>query len=73
MVSTSISYPGAPAENGVRAIVLASRYLIEPLSNGQSRLTQIIRSDARYGNDYITILLTKFPFLESSSPEPLSN
>lgn len=47
LVSTSINHPKAPPSNGVTAIVLASRYLVEPLENGKSRLTHISRVDQR--------------------------
>lgn len=49
LVSTSINHPRAPPSNGVPAIVLASRYLVEPLENGKSRLTHISRVDQRWG------------------------
>ncbi|XP_022788234.1 stAR-related lipid transfer protein 13-like isoform X4 [Stylophora pistillata] len=47
LVSTSINHPRAPPSNGVPSIVLASRYLLEPLENGKSRLTYISRVDQR--------------------------
>lgn len=47
LVSTSINHPRAPPSNGVPSIVLASRYLVEPLENGKSRLTYISRVDQR--------------------------
>ncbi|XP_078369668.1 stAR-related lipid transfer protein 13-like isoform X8 [Oculina patagonica] len=47
LVSTSINHPRAPPSNGVPSIVLASRYLVEPLENGKSRLTLISRVDQR--------------------------
>ncbi|KAJ7356191.1 Dynein light chain Tctex-type [Desmophyllum pertusum] len=47
LVSTSINHPRAPPSNGVPSIVLASRYLVEPLENGKSRLTHISRVDQR--------------------------
>lgn len=49
LVSTSINHPRAPPSNGVPSIVLASRYLVEPLENGKSRLTYISRVDQRWG------------------------
>ncbi|KAK3696697.1 hypothetical protein QZH41_013056 [Actinostola sp. cb2023] len=47
LVCTSVSHPDAPLTQGVEATVLAQRYLIEPLDNGQSRLTYITRVDQR--------------------------
>ena len=47
LVSTSINHAGAPPSSGVPAIVLASRYLVESLENGKSRLTHISRVDQR--------------------------
>lgn len=47
LVSTSINHSAAPPSSGVPAIVLASRYLVEPLENGKSRLTHISRVDQR--------------------------
>ncbi|XP_064607724.1 rho GTPase-activating protein 7-like isoform X2 [Liolophura sinensis] len=47
LVSTSIDHPGAPLLGGVRGVVLASRYLIEPCGSGKSRLTHLSRIDVR--------------------------
>ncbi|XP_064637812.1 uncharacterized protein LOC135494012 isoform X2 [Lineus longissimus] len=47
LVATSIEHPEAPVLGGVRGVVLASRYLIEPCGSGKSRVTHIVRTDAR--------------------------
>lgn len=47
IVSTSIAHPEATVAEGVRATVLASRYLIEPIEPGRSRLTHVYRVDLR--------------------------
>ncbi|XP_015765354.1 PREDICTED: stAR-related lipid transfer protein 13-like isoform X1 [Acropora digitifera] len=65
LVSTSINHSGAPPSSGVTAIVLASRYLVEPLDNGKSRLTHISRVDQRGRTpDYYSKAIG--PFLASS-------
>lgn len=48
-VEISIEHPGAPLLlSGVRGVVLASRYLIEPISNGKSRVMHLSRVDTKY-------------------------
>ena len=47
LVATSVEHEGAPLLGGVRAVTLASRYLIEPCGAGKSRLTHIARVDLR--------------------------
>ncbi|XP_020905172.1 rho GTPase-activating protein 7 isoform X2 [Exaiptasia diaphana] len=47
LVCTSVSHQDAPMSSGVEAIVLAQRYLIEPISPGLSKLTYITRVDQR--------------------------
>ena len=47
LVSTSVEHVGGALLGGVRATVLASRYLIEPCGAGKSRLTHIVRIDIR--------------------------
>lgn len=65
LVSTSINHPRSPPSSGVDAIVLASRYLVEPLENGKSRLTHISRVDQRGRTpEYYSKALG--PFLASS-------
>ena len=48
LVSTSVQHKDAPLMGGVRAVVLASRFLIEPCGSGKSRLTHICRVDTRW-------------------------
>ena len=49
LVVTSVDHPAAlPLEHGVKAVVLASRYLVEPCAGGKSRLTHICRVDIRF-------------------------
>lgn len=43
----SIDYETTSLGGGIRGIVLASRYLIEPTSTGKSKLTHISRVDTR--------------------------
>lgn len=51
-----MEHPDAPLlVGGVRGIVLASRYLIQPCGSGKSRVTHISRVDMRY------VKLTKLP------------
>ncbi|KAJ8969835.1 hypothetical protein NQ317_007708 [Molorchus minor] len=46
IVETSVEYPDImPVPNSARAIVLASRYLIEPCGSGKSRLLHLSRVD----------------------------
>ena len=47
LVSTSVEHRDAPLMGGIRAAVLASRYLIEPCGSGRSKLTNISRIDLR--------------------------
>ncbi len=47
LVSTSVEHQDAPLIGGVRGVVLASRYLMEPCGTGKSRLTYICRIDHR--------------------------
>ena len=47
LVSTSVEHHNGPLLGGVRGVVLASRYLIEPCGSGKSRLTHISRVDVR--------------------------
>lgn len=47
LISTSIEHPRADLKGGLRAVELASRYLIEPCGTGKSRLTHISRVDIR--------------------------
>jgi len=47
LVSTSVEHADAPLMGGVRAVTLASRYLVEPCGSGRSRLTHIGRVDFR--------------------------
>jgi len=47
LISTSIDHPRADLLGGLRAVELASRYLIEPCGTGKSRLTHISRVDIR--------------------------
>ncbi|XP_043913035.1 stAR-related lipid transfer protein 8 isoform X2 [Protopterus annectens] len=47
LVSTSVDYEKVQLEGEVRAVLLKSQYLIEPLSVGRSRLTYICRADLR--------------------------
>ncbi|XP_054709659.1 rho GTPase-activating protein 7-like [Uloborus diversus] len=48
LVETSVKYPEAEITSGsVRALMLASRYLIEPCGAGKSRVTHISRVDTR--------------------------
>ncbi|KAF8784362.1 rho GTPase-activating protein 7-like isoform X2 [Argiope bruennichi] len=48
LIETSIEHPEAEKVPGsVRALVLASRYLIEPCGSGKSRITYISRIDTR--------------------------
>lgn len=49
VVETSVEHADAPVlVGGVRGIVLASRYLIQPCGSGKSRITHISRLDMRY-------------------------
>lgn len=46
IVETSVEHKAAEAvQNSVRAVVLASRYLIEPCGSGKSRLMHLSRID----------------------------
>jgi deleted in liver cancer protein len=47
-VEISIEHPGAALLlNGVRGVVLASRYLIEPCGNGRSKVMHLARVDTK--------------------------
>lgn len=47
-VEISIEHPGATLLlNGVRGVVLASRYLIEPCGNGRSKIMHLARVDTK--------------------------
>lgn len=49
LIETSIEHSEAEVvPESVRALVLASRYLIEPCGSGKSRITYISRIDTRY-------------------------
>lgn len=46
---------------GVRAVVLASRYLIEPAGKGRSRLVHLARVDTKFVNfNHIIIIETTY-------------
>lgn len=48
VAETSVEHADAPVlVGGVRGIVLASRYLIQPCGSGKSRITHISRVDMR--------------------------
>nr|NXO03350.1 STA13 protein [Rhinopomastus cyanomelas] len=47
LASTSVEHDKLPVEEGVKAIVLTSQYLIEPSAMGRSRVTHICRADLR--------------------------
>ena len=47
LVSTSVQHDDAKMVGGIRGVILASRYLIEPCGAGKSRLTHICRIDIR--------------------------
>ncbi|XP_067000581.1 rho GTPase-activating protein 7 [Anabrus simplex] len=48
IVETSVEHPDAPVMlGGVRGIVLASRYLIEPCGSGKSRIMHLSRVDTK--------------------------
>nr|XP_033801472.1 stAR-related lipid transfer protein 8 isoform X2 [Geotrypetes seraphini] len=47
LVSMSVEHEKVRLEAGVRAMVLASQYLIEPCGMGRSKLTHICRTDLR--------------------------
>ena len=47
LVSTSVSHPSASLQGGIRAMQLATFYLIEPLDKERSRLSFICRVDMR--------------------------
>ena len=48
VVETSVEHADAPVlVGGVRGIILASRYLIQPCGSGKSRITHISRVDMR--------------------------
>lgn len=47
-IEISIEHAGAPLlMSGVRGVVLASRYLIEPIGNGRSRVMHLSRVDTK--------------------------
>ncbi|XP_032811166.2 rho GTPase-activating protein 7 isoform X1 [Petromyzon marinus] len=47
LVATSVEHEEVPCVGEARAVVLASRYLIEPLGANRSRLTHVCRIDTR--------------------------
>lgn len=47
LIETSVNVPDAPQMGGVRGVVLASRYLIEPSGAGRSRINHIVRIDTK--------------------------
>lgn len=48
IVETSVAHPNAGLlMGGVRGVVLASRYLIEPTSNGRSKVMHLARVDTK--------------------------
>ncbi|KAM7111411.1 stAR-related lipid transfer protein 13 isoform 1-T1 [Molossus nigricans] len=47
LVSLSVEHADAQLMGGVRAVVMDSRYLIEPCGSGKSRLTHLCRTDLR--------------------------
>jgi hypothetical protein len=48
IVETSVEHPDGPVMlGGVRGIVLASRYLIEPCGSGKSRIMHLSRVDTK--------------------------
>lgn len=47
LVATSVSHPSASLQGGIRAMQLATFYLIEPLDSDKSRLSYISRVDMR--------------------------
>lgn len=48
IVETSVEHPDAPLLlGGVRGVVLASRYLIEPSSTGKSKIMHLARVDVK--------------------------
>ncbi|XP_030632143.1 stAR-related lipid transfer protein 13 isoform X3 [Chanos chanos] len=47
LISVSIEHEDYPPVGGVRAVVLESRYLLEPCGSGKSRLTHICRVDLK--------------------------
>lgn len=47
LVCASVEHDKVQLEGGVRALLLSSRYLIEPCGMGRSRLTHVCRADLR--------------------------
>jgi len=48
VVETSVEHRAAPVHRGgVRAVVLVSRYLIEPCGSGKSRIIHLSRVDTK--------------------------
>ncbi|KAJ8298015.1 hypothetical protein KUTeg_024546 [Tegillarca granosa] len=47
LISTSVEHPKAELLGGIRAVELASHYLIEPCGTGKSRITHMCRLDMR--------------------------
>ncbi|XP_074651788.1 rho GTPase-activating protein 7-like isoform X2 [Tubulanus polymorphus] len=78
LVATSVEHPEAPLLGGVRAVVLASRYLIEPCGSGKSRITHMCRTDTRgrtpewynkaFGHMCATLLLKVRESFKHSTP-----
>ena len=66
IASTSIAQPEATISEGIRATVLASRYLIEPIEPGKSRLIHVYRVDLRYILTTLKICLSLFKIFSFS-------
>ncbi|XP_066570826.1 stAR-related lipid transfer protein 8 isoform X3 [Amia ocellicauda] len=47
LVASSVEHDKVQLEGGLRAVVLSSRYLLEPCGMGRSRLTHVCRADLR--------------------------
>ncbi|XP_062819795.1 stAR-related lipid transfer protein 8 isoform X2 [Anolis carolinensis] len=47
LASASLDHKKLPLESGVRAVVLASQFLVEPCGMGRSRVTHVCRTDLR--------------------------
>lgn len=46
-MATSVSHPSANLQGGIRAMQLATFYLVEPLDGDKARLSYICRADMR--------------------------
>ncbi|XP_015269478.1 PREDICTED: stAR-related lipid transfer protein 8 [Gekko japonicus] len=82
LVSLSLDHKKMPPEGGVRAVILTSQYLMEPLGMGCSKVTHICRADLRgrspewYSRVFghlcameLVRIRNSFPGLNSSGPE----